>query len=75
MDGWKCPVCGRGVAPTKETCDHGGQGAAPYLPGLPMWQPYYPYQVPYAPNPFESPWCVTSTTTANAAGFQITPNG
>lgn len=20
-DGWKCPVCGRGNAPSKETCD------------------------------------------------------
>ena len=22
-DGWKCPVCSRGVAPTERHCDHG----------------------------------------------------
>lgn len=21
-EGWKCPVCGRGVAPTEKHCDH-----------------------------------------------------
>jgi hypothetical protein len=22
-EGWKCPVCGKGVAPTEKHCDHG----------------------------------------------------
>ena len=22
---WTCPACGRGVAPSEKTCDHGGQ--------------------------------------------------
>lgn len=29
-DGWKCPVCNRGVAPGEKACDHGGSLAAPY---------------------------------------------
>lgn len=24
-EGWKCPVCNRGVRPDKDTCDHGAQ--------------------------------------------------
>lgn len=38
-DGWKCPVCGRGVAPDVRTCEHGGQIAAPGsfpLHGIPV---------------------------------------
>lgn len=31
-EGWKCPVCGRGVAPSEKTCDHGGGIAAIPLP-------------------------------------------
>ena len=23
MEGWKCPVCGRGVNPNEKTCNHG----------------------------------------------------
>jgi hypothetical protein len=38
-DGWRCPVCGRGVAPTEKVCDHGGLGAL---------QPYQPVTVPVA---------------------------
>lgn len=26
-EGWKCPVCGRGVAPTEKNCNHGELGA------------------------------------------------
>lgn len=28
-EGWKCPVCSRGVRPDKDTCDHGGMGFGP----------------------------------------------
>ena len=32
-EGWKCPVCGRGVAPGEKSCDHGGGLTAPiYVP-------------------------------------------
>lgn len=32
-DGWKCPVCSRGVSPNEKTCDHGGGvGLAPLNP-------------------------------------------
>jgi len=31
-EGWKCPVCGKGVAPTEKTCDHGAAG----LPDMPV---------------------------------------
>lgn len=34
-EGWKCPVCGLGVAPGKITCDH-GKGALPINPYLPL---------------------------------------
>ena len=26
--GWECPVCGKGLAPHKDTCDHGGNMTA-----------------------------------------------
>jgi len=25
VSAWTCPACGRGVAPSEKTCDHGGQ--------------------------------------------------
>lgn len=28
-EGWKCPVCGRGVAPTEKYCDHGKVNTSP----------------------------------------------
>jgi hypothetical protein len=28
-DGWKCPVCNRGVAPSQTYCDHGEVDTAP----------------------------------------------
>lgn len=37
-EGWICPGCGRGVAPTERHCDHGGIVA---LPAWPPW-PHYP---------------------------------
>ena len=48
MKGWTCPSCGRGVAPTEKTCDHGGAlKARDYLPPDPSltlrdWQLYRP---------------------------------
>ena len=40
MEGWKCPVCGRGVAPSEKTCEHGGLGAPivpTFIPHGPQW--------------------------------------
>ena len=35
---WICPACGRGVAPYKDTCDHGGQ-ATPQITFVPVFVP------------------------------------
>lgn len=39
-DGWRCPVCGRGVAPGEKSCDHGG-GLGVVLPSV-----YSPRSIP-----------------------------
>lgn len=49
-EGWKCPVCGRGVAPSEKTCDHNGAvtvAPTPY-PIIPHWWPgtIYPLTQP-----------------------------
>jgi len=52
-EGWKCPVCSRGVAPTEKHCDHGGLGAlqplpcVSYLPSHPV-PPGFPGEI----NPY-----------------------
>lgn len=46
-DGWRCPVCGRGVAPGEKVCDHGGLSVAPVYP-LPAWPPVP--AMPYVPD-------------------------
>lgn len=43
-EGWKCPVCGRGVAPIEKYCDHGGMGML--APLLPFTQPADPNSYP-----------------------------
>jgi hypothetical protein len=42
-EGWKCPVCGRGVAPSVKDCSHGGTEVSPFYPALPLTplQPLY----------------------------------
>lgn len=46
MEGWKCPVCGKGVAPTEKYCDHAV--AAPLFPVAPARPlPYYPPIFPW----------------------------
>lgn len=35
--GWVCPVCGRGVRPGQDTCDHGYTppvSSEPFIPGI-----------------------------------------
>lgn len=45
-EGWKCPVCGRGVAPSEKHCEHGSP-----LPGFgPV---YIPTHWPATPGPDE----------------------
>jgi hypothetical protein len=49
-EGWKCPVCGRGVAPTEKVCPC--LGGLPYVPYTPPYVPYpilpdYPTTIPY----------------------------
>ena len=50
-EGWKCPVCGRGVAPTEKHCNHDATGVfanpvivpsiwpTPFTTGTPIWNP------------------------------------
>lgn len=56
MDGWKCPVCGRGVAPSEKHCDHGGSLAQPYFPGMfPSVMPTVPWRIPTSGDPVPDP--------------------
>ena len=51
-EGWKCPVCGRGVAPSEKVCEHGaGHGgwraidaADPLGPAIVPWFKVTPYR-------------------------------
>jgi len=47
-EGWKCPVCGKGVSPDKDICDHAGQLAQPW-PVHPVYPVYPVYPNPYIP--------------------------
>lgn len=50
-EGWKCPVCGRGVAPSEKTCDHGALDLR-----SPDWQrQFYPPLYPPPKNPWSPP--------------------
>lgn len=45
-EGWKCPVCGRGVAPSEKTCEHGeGHGG--------LEAPFNPNTIPMGPSRIE----------------------
>ena len=50
-DGWKCPVCGRGVAPGLDYCDHGASLYGPAYVRTPApvyyWRFVPPYLVPH----------------------------
>jgi hypothetical protein len=49
-EGWKCPVCHRGVSPDERACDHGNGFAV--LPVLPTPNPIpFPWIPPYQPFP------------------------
>ena len=57
MDGWKCPVCGKGVAPDQKTCDHEGardigRPIDKYREG---W-PGQPYELVRGPVPWPEPF-------------------
>lgn len=60
-EGWKCPVCSRGVAPGEKCCDHGG--AASYSPQTQppgeIWKPVHPY-TPSTADPLPHSPIVTS---------------
>jgi len=54
--GWTCPACGRGVAPTEKTCDHGWAAMVPSV-FLPYYEPPMrtnPYDVVTLPHPLTS---------------------
>ena len=51
-DGWKCPVCGRGVSPDQKECTH-GEVALP-LPWVPTPAPI-PFYPGYIPVPTSGP--------------------
>lgn len=49
-EGWKCPVCNRGLSPNVQHCDHVGVNplalpSVPFDPLQPGW-PGYPYPRP-----------------------------
>ena len=54
MEGWKCPVCGRGVSPQEKTCDHNGNAQA-----VPV---YYGPLLPVGPG---TPVLISSATCGN----------
>ena len=57
-EGWKCPVCGQGVSPNKDTCDHNGSVAPVYQP---VYIPMEPTTPVWPSNPWD-PWWVRPTT-------------
>lgn len=60
-EGWKCPVCGRGVAPSEKVCEHGdGHGGlgVPIVPTFIQHDPPRPNQW----RPYEGPNDVPSRT-------------
>jgi len=62
-EGWKCPVCGRGVSPDFRTCEH-GYAATPVNPLSPV-NPLCPLIPVYVPPPVYSPaipWWSNPTT-------------
>lgn len=61
-EGWKCPVCGRGVAPSEKHCEHGGSQL--HIPGsLPL-----PYTMPNTSQPLP-PLPVTTCVHADPVAF------
>ena len=70
IEGWKCPVCGRGVAPSEKYCDHGGGIAA-----IPLPQPWNPL-APNSGTPLP-PWPTTTCVIGRAGpdGWMIWNGG
>lgn len=60
-EGWICPSCKRGVAPTEKTCDHGGQILQP------MWTDWGRMPIGPAPEPLHVCACPPGTVCGNAA--------
>lgn len=58
-EGWKCPVCGRGVSPNEKACDHGG-GVTDVRSPWPCNPPVADQVVPHPPQrPRQyDPWSV-----------------
>lgn len=77
-EGWKCPVCGRGVAPHEKHCDHHGQQITyqPVFVPAPIYQPM-PYEPTRTPcDPWEPPPPITCDTLHppnTCVGGRITP--
>lgn len=65
-EGWKCPVCGKGVAPTEKTCDHGNQvNAGTYRP----WPVIYPQTLKACPSCGSYGICGCSYSTCTTGGL------
>jgi hypothetical protein len=65
-EGWKCPVCGRGVSPDHSTCDHGEQPPGLYGPmSVPGYVPRY-FTTPVGPT--YPPYAVTYGAHSGSAG-------
>lgn len=64
-EGWKCPVCGNGVAPTEKTCDHQPMDVEPYRP----WPIIYPHTLKACPVCHSYGICGCSYSTCTTGGL------
>ena len=69
-EGWKCPVCGRGVAPSEKTCDHGAAKVHLAPNGPPSWP-----NVPRTNDWWGPPYEITSGGVAPATSIGPTSTG
>lgn len=60
-EGWKCPVCGRGVAPSEKVCEHGASHGGLGVPIVPTFIPH-DHPRPNQWRPYEGPNDVPSRT-------------
>ncbi len=71
-EGWKCPVCARGVAPGEKSCNHGGGqigGSHDHIPLTPGWEPP-PF---HTGTPWVPPWPVTCCPQTSYGSGHTTP--
>lgn len=74
-EGWTCPVCKRGVAPTEKYCDHGQ--AAVCVPSV-FDIPRYPSTAPYPLTTTWGEWQLGGCATDRfvlSDDIQVSPTG